>query len=427
MNEYSITAEQLTKIYRLYNSPLERLKESFHPFRKQYHKPFYALKNINLYIHTGETFGLIGKNGSGKSTLLKILTGTLTPSSGQLQVCGRVASLLELGAGFNPEMTGIENIYFSGTIMGFTRKQMEAKVEAIVDFADIGDFIHQPAKFYSSGMYARLAFAVNIAVDPDVLIVDEALSVGDAGFVHRCMLRFHEMQKMGKTILLVTHDATMIKELCHRALWLDKGQTRMEGDAHSIADAYARFIHDIAEAPTGPSDKKLATPPTHSGPKCVHETTIPPNDGRSGSQDIAILGVGLYDDHERPCSTFQHHEWATLRLTVRNGLDTTCSVTVGYLIRTRKGVDWASSSSNSIGVDVGELAPGEVGTYAIRIHIPILYPESYSISPSVGYLDTNGEARCTDRIENALLFDVPPSKTQMYIQMQFDTQYARLT
>ena len=174
----AIKVSHLTKIYKLYDKPIDRLKESLHPLKKKYHKDFYALSDINFEIKKGETVGIIGKNGAGKSTLLKIITGVLTPSSGHVHVNGRIASLLELGAGFNPEYTGIENIYLQGTLMGYNHEEMEAKIDDILAFADIGDFIHQPVKMYSSGMFARLAFAVAINVDPDILIVDEVLSVG---------------------------------------------------------------------------------------------------------------------------------------------------------------------------------------------------------------------------------------------------------
>ena len=178
----SIKVESLSKIYKLYNTPMDRLKETMHPFRKKYHKDFFALKDISFEVKKGETFGIIGKNGSGKSTLLKIITGVLSPSSGNVTVNGRVSSLLELGAGFNPELNGIENIYFYGTINGFSKEEMDSRLDSILAFADIGEFVFQPVKSYSSGMYVRLAFAVAIQVDPEILIIDEALSVGDIFF-----------------------------------------------------------------------------------------------------------------------------------------------------------------------------------------------------------------------------------------------------
>ena len=213
MPNTAIKVSHLTKVYKLYDKPIDRLKESLHLLKKQYHKEFYALNDVSFEIKKGETVGIIGKNGAGKSTLLKIITGVLTPSSGHVHTNGRISSLLELGAGFNPEYTGVENIYLQGTLMGYTHSKMESKVDEILEFADIGDFVHQPVKMYSSGMFARLAFAVAINVDPDILIVDEALAVGDAGFVLKCMNRMKEIKEQGTTILLVTHDTQSIKLL----------------------------------------------------------------------------------------------------------------------------------------------------------------------------------------------------------------------
>ena len=204
MPNTAIKVSNLTKIYKLYDKPMDRLKESLHPLKKNYHKDFYALNDVSFEVKKGETVGIIGKNGAGKSTLLKIITGVLTPTSGDVQVNGRIASLLELGAGFNPEYTGIENIYLQGTLMGFGHEEMAAKVDEILAFADIGDFIHQSVKMYSSGMFARLAFAVAINVDPDILIVDEALSVGDAAFQNKCIRKMEEIGDKGITILFVS-------------------------------------------------------------------------------------------------------------------------------------------------------------------------------------------------------------------------------
>ena len=195
MPNTAIKVSHLTKVYKLYDKPVDRLKESLHPLKKKYHKDFYALNDVSFEIKKGETVGIIGKNGAGKSTLLKIITGVLTPSSGHVHVNGRIASLLELGAGFNPEYTGIENIYLQGTLMGYSHSEMESKIDGILAFADIGDFVHQPVKSYSSGMYARLAFSVAINVEPDILIVDEALSVGDMYFQQKCMDKIISMQK----------------------------------------------------------------------------------------------------------------------------------------------------------------------------------------------------------------------------------------
>ena len=244
MNQTTIKVKNLSKAYRLYDDPVDRLKESLHPLRKKYHREFYALDKVSFNVQHGEVIGIIGKNGSGKSTFLKILSGVLTPTSGEVEVNGRVSALLELGAGFNPEMTGIENVYFYGTIMGFSRHEMDAKVKDILAFADIGDFINQPVKIYSSGMFVRLAFAAAISVDPDILIIDEALSVGDMSFRNRCMERITSLHDKGVTILFVTHDLSTLQIFCDRVVWMDSGKVREDGDPVSVAQSYSIYMAD---------------------------------------------------------------------------------------------------------------------------------------------------------------------------------------
>ncbi len=219
----SIKVENLSKIYKLYDKPIDRLKESMHPFRKKFHRDFYALKDITFEVEKGETVGIIGKNGSGKSTLLKIIAGVLTPSSGTVKVNGKVSALLEFGTGFNPELTGIENIYFSGTIMGYTKEEIDMKLDDILSFADIGDFVYQPLKTYSSGMCVRLAFAVTTIIDPEILIIDEALAVGDMFFQAKSMTHMRKMMDSGVTVIFVSHDTGAIKSLCKQAILLDSG------------------------------------------------------------------------------------------------------------------------------------------------------------------------------------------------------------
>ncbi len=243
MIDVAVSVRNATKIYALYDDPLDRLKESLHPLRKKYRREFYALQNISFVVKKGETVGIIGKNGSGKSTLLKILTGVLTPSSGQVVTRGRVLALLELGAGFNPEMTGIDNIYFNGMLLGASRAELDARLKAILDFADIGEFVYQPVKNYSSGMYVRLAFAVIANMDPDILIIDEALAVGDAFFVQKCMRFLRRFREHG-TIVFVSHDTAAVKSLCKHALWIDNGQMRMRGDPKSVCENYLAAVYE---------------------------------------------------------------------------------------------------------------------------------------------------------------------------------------
>lgn len=238
MKEPVVKIEKLTKVYKLYDNPSDRLKEALSIKKRKYHREHYALNDINFEVNKGETIGIIGTNGSGKSTLLKIITGVLTHTNGKVDVRGRIAALLELGAGFNPEYTGIENIYLNGTMMGYTKNEILEKIEDIIQFADIGEFINQPVKSYSSGMFARLAFAVAINVNPDILIVDEALSVGDVFFQNKCFRKFEELQRKGVTILFVSHDIHSIKQMCSKVLWIEKGKQIIFDDKQTVCSMY---------------------------------------------------------------------------------------------------------------------------------------------------------------------------------------------
>lgn len=238
MTDTMIEITGLKKEYRLYDTPVSRVREVFSITGKKYSRQFLALDGIHMDVRKGETVGIIGTNGAGKSTLLKIITGVLSPTEGSVTVNGKIAALLELGAGFNQEYTGLQNIYLNGRIMGYTKKQMDERVQSIIDFAEIGDFIHQPVKTYSSGMFARLAFAVAINVEPDILIVDEALSVGDLFFQNKCFRKFEELKKKGVTILFVSHDIASIRQMCSRVLWIDHGKQKKFDKCDLVCDLY---------------------------------------------------------------------------------------------------------------------------------------------------------------------------------------------
>lgn len=237
----AITVKDLKKVYKLYDKPSDRFKEAFGLTRKKA-KEHYALNGVSLEIFQGETVGIIGTNGSGKSTILKIITGVLSPTSGEVNVSGRISALLELGAGFNKEYNGIENVYLNGTMMGFSQKEIDAKLPEILKFADIGDYVYQPVKTYSSGMFVRLAFAVAINIEPEILIVDEALSVGDVFFQAKCYHKFEEFKKMGKTIVFVSHDLSSISKYCDRVYLLNQGNLLGEGSPKEMIDAFKRVL-----------------------------------------------------------------------------------------------------------------------------------------------------------------------------------------
>ena len=238
----AISVMDVSKIYRLYDKPIDRLKEALSPTHKKYHKEFFALDKLSFNVEKGSTVGIIGTNGSGKSTILKIITGVLNPSTGSVKVDGNISALLELGAGFNSDYTGIENMYMNGTMMGFSREEMEKKLREILEFADIGDFVYQPVKTYSSGMFVRLAFALAINVEPEILIVDEALSVGDVFFQSKCYAKMEEIRKKGTTILMVTHDMGSIIKYCDKVVLLNKGKFLAEGSARDMVDLYKKIL-----------------------------------------------------------------------------------------------------------------------------------------------------------------------------------------
>lgn len=249
MSETVINVKDVSKLYKLYDKPMDRLKESLGLTKKRQYKEHYALRNVSFSVSKGETVGIIGTNGSGKSTMLKIITGVLNPTGGEVEIQGRISALLELGAGFNMEYTGIENVYLNGTMNGFTREEVDAKLDDILEFADIGEFVNQPVKTYSSGMFVRLAFAVAINIDPEILIVDEALSVGDVFFQAKCFKKFEEFKEQGKTILFVSHDTGSIQRYCDRVILLNKGQKVSEGDTKEVVDLYKKMLVHADEVP----------------------------------------------------------------------------------------------------------------------------------------------------------------------------------
>lgn len=242
MSAVVIKLENVSKFYKLYKEPRDRLKEALHPFKKKYHKPFYALKGLDLEIKRGDVLGVVGRNGCGKSTLLKLITGVLQPSEGSISVTGKITALLELGAGFNPEFTGIENIRFYAKILGITDKMLKEKLPQIIAFAELGDFLYQPVSTYSSGMKSRLGFAVAVHVDPEILILDEVLAVGDALFKRKCYAKMEEFFKAGKTIIYVSHDANSVNRLCNRAVLIYQGDIIMDGSPKAVTKQYEKLL-----------------------------------------------------------------------------------------------------------------------------------------------------------------------------------------
>ena len=337
MNNIAIKVKNLTKVYHLYDNPKDRLKEALNPFKKSYHHDFYAINDINFEIKKGETVGIIGRNGAGKSTLLKIITGVLTSTSGAVDVNGKVSSLLELGAGFNPEMTGMENIFLNGTIMGFSKEDMDSKIDTILEFADIGEFIHQPAKMYSSGMFARLAFAVAINVEPDILIVDEALSVGDIKFQLKCVKKFKELQENEITILFVSHDVLMVRSFCNKAIWLVDGKVKEQGDVTEITAHYNEFMHqdNIKEKDIDVANDDVS--------EVLSSTFDAIN--RWGNKEGIIEFVEMYDEKMQVQSIFKHSYLIIVRMIVNMTTINDEKVSLAISIKDKHGIDLIVSTT----------------------------------------------------------------------------------
>lgn len=303
----AIVVNNVSKFYKLYRDPIDRLKESLNPLRKIYHKKFYALENFDLQVQRGQVVGFLGRNGSGKSTLLKILTGVLAPSTGTVQINGKITALLELGAGFNPEKTGLQNIYFNGALNGLSTEEIEEKVQEIIEFADIGDFINQPVKTYSSGMSARLAFSLAINVDPEVLIIDEILAVGDAAFQRKCFARIEEFREAKKTILFVTHSENQIIEICDKAVWINGGEKIVEGTPKFVVALYSKNAQEskLNAQKIAEEFNELVTNDKKPDKKSLQEKNNPPINTPIKK---TIKSKALYSAALKPQSTIHYPE-----------------------------------------------------------------------------------------------------------------------
>lgn len=295
MSELAINVEHISKVYKLYQGKADRIKDALHIGGKKNYQEYHALSDVSFEVKRGETVGLIGTNGAGKSTLLKTITGVLTPSSGQIVVNGKISALLELGAGFNMEYTGLENVYFNGTLLGYTKEQMEERVPKIIEFAGIGDYIHQPVKTYSSGMFARLAFAMAINVEPDILIVDEALSVGDIYFQSKCFKKMDEIKKRGTTILLVTHDMSSVVKYCDKVVVLNHGKVVKEGNPKEMVDIYKKILVNQYDENSDKEEEKFET----SAASWASKLSLNEENVLYGSGKAKIVDFGFFDEENQ--------------------------------------------------------------------------------------------------------------------------------
>lgn len=374
-----IEIKNISKIYNLYNRPSDRLKEALFS-RKSRHTEFAALNDVSFNVNKGEILGIIGKNGSGKSTILKIITSVLTPTSGECIVKGKIAALLELGAGFNMEYTGIENIYLNGQMIGFSKEEMDKKLQDIIDFADIGEHIYQPVKTYSSGMFARLAFSVAISVDPDILIVDEALSVGDVFFQNKCYRRFEEFRERGKTILFVTHDMGSVIRYCNRCVLLNAGKKVAEGKPQEMVDLYKRIVVGQWNENEESSEEVSSIQSSNVKNDQLWKDQISTNpdievygDGRAD-----IIDFGIFSDTGDIGNNVYKGDYYSVKMKVRINEDNLNPI-FAFKLRDIKGTELTGTNTMLEDIDTSQCKKGDIVTITFR-QKQYLQPGQYLVS-----------------------------------------------
>ena len=399
MNTEVIQVNAVTKQYKLYNTPVDRLKEALHPFGKKYHRDFYAVDNLSMKITKGQSVGIIGMNGSGKSTILQIIAGVLTATSGNVEVRGRVAALLELGGGFNPEFTGMENIHFQCSIMGIPSQELDDFIHNILDFAEIGEFAHQPVKTYSSGMYVRLAFSIAVNVQPEILIVDEALAVGDAYFQNKCMERIRDFKQTGGTLLFVSHDPGAVKTLCDHTYLLHKGKVVDSGKPNEVFNHYNSLL-------------ALQSPEYDNEPLAKKKLRK-----RSGNNKLIFESAKILNQSGENVETFVSGETITIILTVRTN-DEVDNPTIGIMIRDRLGNDIFGTNNYLMDCTSGFFGKGE--TKEICYSMPLdIGAGNYGLTVAL-HTDATHVADNFDWVNNILVFKVIPSSQHSF------TGYCRL-
>jgi ABC-type polysaccharide/polyol phosphate transport system ATPase subunit len=396
-SEVAVSVNNISKTYYLYDNPLKRL------FKRTEATGFQALRDVSMTVRRGSTVGIIGRNGSGKSTLLQIVAGILRPTGGSVEVHGKVAALLELGAGFNMDFTGRENVYLNAAVMGISRKKIEERYDDIVRFADIGEFINYPVKTYSSGMFVRLAFSVAINMDPEVLIIDEALSVGDAAFQHKCFAKFKQLQKQGTSILFVSHNVDAVKSFCNEAVLLDRGRAVFSGDPEAAVNRYYEMIHldqlkesDIAVEPAGLEEAPLS----------VEEGRFDVSD-RHGTGGARFISIEFIDSAGRRVDHIVFGEKITVRLGVLFEQQTR-ETNIGVLWRDSSGVDVLGNDSFNLGLPVPPQRPGSKVLLDFTVGNFCLKPGAYALTVAIGDVRPDGTSNTFyfDWINNAKILHV---------------------
>ena len=401
----------VSKKYRLYDAPQDRLREFLSPRRRQFHREHWAIRDISVKVRRGETFCIVGENGSGKSTLLKLMVGILQPTTGEVAIRGRVTALLELGSGFNPEFTGRQNVFLNGAILGLAARDVSARLGEILEFAEIGDYIDQPVKTYSSGMVVRLAFALAVHLDPDILIVAEALAVGDICFRQRCMRKIHELRARGVTIVYVTHDIADVKALGSRALWLHEGSAVEVGDARDVA---LKYMAALDQKESERLRAEVAAPRTQGAAYRPEEVVvgIPSYSLRHGDGGAEILGVRVCDDLGQVVDAVRTPSWLLVRVSVKAAGDVGFPI-VGVQLRTDQGVDFAGTNTKREDVSVPAMRQGDICTVDFRFQLPELAATRITVTPAIAD-GTLLEFRLCDMVEDAVAIRILPGELPVY-------------
>lgn len=393
-----VNFQNVSKNYPIYDSPGQRLAELLTLNRVKRHRDFEALKDVSFEVKRGETFCVVGENGSGKSTLLQIVAGILQPTRGIADITGRVSALLELGAGFNPEFSGRDNVYLNAAILGLSAREVDTLYPRIIEFAEIGEFIDQPVKTYSSGMVVRLAFSVAIHVHPEILLVDEALAVGDIYFRQRCMRKVHELRSQGVTILFVSHAIGDIKAIGDRTLWLDHGRVREIGDTEKVVTKFQAAMTEkdsryVEKNPLPATDGTIELPPEVA-------TRIPNVDHRHGNGRARVIGITVIDEFGAPVQVLSPGSRVVVRISARAG-EPIGSPNVGFMLRNHLGIDFAGTNVMREGFQLPPLRAQETLTVDFHVQLPELYPGNFSFSPAIAD-GTLTEYNMCDWIDNAL-------------------------
>jgi lipopolysaccharide transport system ATP-binding protein len=402
----------VSKSYAIYDRPGDRLKELLCLNRIQRHKDFWALHDVSFEVKRGETFCIVGENGSGKSTMLQIVAGILHPTTGEAVAGGRVSALLELGAGFNPEFTGRDNVYLNGSILGLTKRQIDERFAEIEAFAEIGEFLDQPVKTYSSGMTVRLAFAVAIHVDPEILLVDEALAVGDIYFRQRCMRKVHELRTRGVTILFVSHAVSDVKAIGDRVLWLDRGRVMDCGEPDRVVSKYlaAMTAKDSAYRVHHAEGTEAARRDSVLAPEVVE--TIPNIDHRHGDGRAEVIGIAVLDENGSPVHLLEPASKIVVRISVRAKARLAMPM-VGFMLRNQLGIDFSGTNTAREGYALEPMQAGDVYTVDFHVELPELYPGAFSFSPAIADGTLAAYTMC-DWIDNAIALQMTRTEREIY-------------